>query len=356
LPNANRYQAVARMKAADKKSQHLDAVVVGAGIIGLWTAVHLARRGCQVALIEQQTVPINATVNSGAGIRFFDPNTQIHDWVRQSHSFYQELGSSGAFTPAPAIYCLDANDDSTILMDAQARGFGLLDNTKLTTLYPDLTWPTSIWAVEDSEAGYRNPTQVCNALLSLCKQLGVHIAFGERVHALEAGQSLRVRTDQCAYCSEHVFLASGYWTPTLLKELGIPVQVRNRTVTIHYSNEKIHAKLPFLVEHKSGFHMRPTDGGMLFGLPQLDYDIPPGELPNRGDKQSNAAFEHIRRYLPQTTMQSSVLHTVRSADAFPLGVPSESLPDNLNVIALGQGSAFKYAPAMTLSHIKKYFR
>lgn len=61
------------MKAADKKSQHLDAVVVGAGIIGLWTAVHLARRGCKVALIEQQTVPINATVNSGAGIRFFRP-------------------------------------------------------------------------------------------------------------------------------------------------------------------------------------------------------------------------------------------------------------------------------------------
>ncbi|WP_369124933.1 FAD-dependent oxidoreductase, partial [Pseudomonas sp. CCI4.2] len=58
-------------------SSGYDWLVVGAGLVGLWTALHLARRILRVCFIEQMSQVTNACTVSGAGIRFLDPDPVV---------------------------------------------------------------------------------------------------------------------------------------------------------------------------------------------------------------------------------------------------------------------------------------
>lgn len=329
-----------------------DAVVVGAGITGLCTTLHLARRGYSVALLEQQAEPDNATTNSGAGVRFFDPDVQIGKWVRESHDFYQSLGA--AWLPAPALYCLPGKSDDS-LETARLCGFRSRDFTGLKALYPAIEWTPSAVAIEDSNAGFRDPRQVTQLLLRECHKLSVYVGFAEPVTELQVDLHHQLRTPRALYSTDQLLFACGYWSPEVMQQLGLPAHVRNRTVTTHYLDKA--PPVPFLVEHLTGFHMRPTaSGGLLFGLPQLDFDISAQQLPDRAETQGGMAYQHLRRYLPVLPADIAPLRTVRSADTWPLLTPPPTLPNNIHHLAFGQGSAFKYAPAATLAYLDQHLR
>ncbi|HDS1758843.1 FAD-dependent oxidoreductase [Pseudomonas sp. M5] len=333
-------------------ARFFDAVVVGAGITGLCTALHLARRGRSVALLEQQAEPDNATANSGAGVRFFDPDAQISEWVRESHDFYQSLGA--AWLPAPALYCLQGDTDDS-LETARLCGFRSQEFLGLKALYPAIEWAPSALAIEDSDAGFRDPLQVTQLLLRKCHKLRVYVGFAEPVTELQIDLRHKLRTPSGLYSTDQLLFACGYWSPEVMQRLGLPAHVRNRTVTIHYLDKA--PTVPFLVEHLTGFHMRSTaSGGLLFGLPQLDFDIPAQQLPDRAETQGAIAYQHLRQYLPVLPAETAPLRTVRSADAWPLLAPAPTLPNNIHHLAFGQGSAFKYAPAATLAYLDQHLR
>jgi len=336
-----------------KNIQHFDAVVIGTGITGLCTALHLARWGRSVALLESQSYPVNATLCSGAGVRFFDPKPQIMEWVHESHAFYQALGA--ICTPAPALYCLDEDADPQILEEARVRGFHTHTAKGLKAYYPECSWSASALAIADPDAGFYDPRHVRQVILDACRHHQVHIAFAEPVIELQVGTCHQVLTPNGCYSTDHVVFACGYWSAELLKQLGLPIQSRNRTVTVHYLDNA--ATVPFVVEHCSGFHMRSTvNGGVLFGLPQLDFDVPATQLPDRSETHDTAALKHLRRYLPLLPDQIVGMRTVRSADAWPLTNLASALPHNVHHLAFGQGSSFKYTPAATLAYLDQHLR
>jgi glycine/D-amino acid oxidase-like deaminating enzyme len=331
-----------------------DWVVVGAGIVGLCAAYHLAKRRLRVCVIEQMQRVTNATTQSGAGIRYFDPDPVVSAQVFESQHFYSELDLNGDFNPCPSYYCFGAASDTSILDHASARGFRVLSRAQLQTRNPDIDWRTVEFAVEDDEAGFRDPLRTWCALHAECERLGVSFQFGQKIMARgESGTSSQLFTQSKCYDTQGIILATGYWTPSLLARLGLPVVVRNRTITVHFLEGHNLSELPFVVEHESGFHARPTStGGLLFGVPQLDWDVAPEHLPDRADNHLFEALQHLQRYGHERLSFSGV-RTVHSADAFHLLVVEEqiALPTYMHVFAFGEGAAFKYAPAKTRAYV-----
>ncbi|MDP9711408.1 UNVERIFIED_ORG: glycine/D-amino acid oxidase-like deaminating enzyme [Pseudomonas fluorescens] len=334
-------------------SSHYDWLVVGAGLIGLCTALHLARRKLRVCVIEQMSQVTNASTASGAGIRFFDPDPVVSAQVVESHGFYSELGLAGDFRPCPSYYCFGAAAE--VLLDgASPRGLQVLSRAQLQARRPHIEWGAVDYAVEDEHAGFRDPLLTWHALRSACERLGVTFRFGHPVLALEQSAGARhLLTQAGRYVAHGVIFATGYWTPSLLERLGLPAVVRNRTITVHRLAGHNLSHLPFVVEHDSGFHARPTAcGEILFGVPQPDWDVAPNHLPDRADAHLNKALAHLQRFAP-LPLSFSEVRTTRSADAFA-SLPPEAqtaLPAHTHVLAFGEGAAFKYAPAKTLAYI-----
>ncbi|KTC45107.1 hypothetical protein AO262_29325 [Pseudomonas fluorescens ABAC62] len=337
-----------------KVSSHYDWIVVGAGLVGLCTALHLARRKLRVCVIEQMSEVINASTVSGAGIRFFDPDPLVRAQVVESHAFYSEQGLDADFRPCPSYYCFAAPAAEALLDSASAMGLRVLSRAQLQAREPHIEWATVAHAVEDEHAGFRDPLNTWHALRAACERLGVTFRFGHPLLAFEDRAGARQLVTQAGrYLAHGVIFATGYWTPSLLAGLGLPVVVRNRTITVHRLAGHNLANLPFVVEHDSGFHARPTAcGEILFGVPQLDWDVAPESLPDRNDAHLNKAMAHLQRYAP-ARLRFCDVRTTRSADAFApeAGEARSALPEHTHVFAFGEGAAFKYAPARTLAYI-----
>jgi glycine/D-amino acid oxidase-like deaminating enzyme len=340
--------------SSSEVSSHYDWLVVGTGLVGLCTALHLARRKLRVCVIEQMSQVTNASTVSGAGIRFFDPDPVVSAQVVQSHDFYSELGLADDFRPCPSYYCFGATAAEGLLDRASARGLRVLSRAQLQARRPHIEWGAVDYAVEDEHAGFRDPLITWHALRAACERLGVTFLFGHQVLAFEESAGARQLLTQAGrYVAHGVIFATGYWTPSLLERLGLPTVVRNRTITVHRLAGHNLAHLPFVVEHDSGFHARPTAcGEILFGVPQLDWDVAPDNLPDRAGAHLNKAVAHLQRYAPVPLAFSGV-RTTRSADAFASVAPEAqtALPEHTHVFAFGEGAAFKYAPARTLAYI-----
>ncbi|MFJ7792634.1 NAD(P)/FAD-dependent oxidoreductase [Pseudomonas sp. NPDC096950] len=340
--------------SASEVSSHYDWLVVGAGIVGLCTALHLARRKRRVCVIEQMSEVTNASTLSGAGIRFFDPDPGISAQVAQSHDFYSALGLAEDFRPCPSYYGFGAAANERLLDRAHASGMRVLSRAQLRARRPSVEWGSVDYAVEDEHAGFRDPLITWHALRAACERLGVTFRFGHQVLAFEDSTRARyVLTQAGRYGAHGVIFATGYWTPSLLERLGLPAVVRNRTITVHRLAGHNLAHLPFVVEHDSGFHARPTASGeILFGVPQPDWDVAPDNLPDRADAHLNKALAHLQRYAP-VPLSFSGVRTTRSADAFDSVAPEAQtvLPEHTHVFAFGEGAAFKYAPARTLAYL-----
>ncbi len=340
--------------SSSEVSSHYDWIVVGAGLIGLCSALHLARRKLRVCVIEQMSRVANASTVSGAGIRFFDPDPLVSAQVVQSHDFYSELGLADDFHPCPSYYCFGAADADCLLDNARARGQRVLSRTQLQADSPHIKWGAVDYAVEDKHAGFRDPLITWHALRAACERLGVTFRFGHQVLAFEEGVGAhQLLTQAGRHVAHGVIFATGYWTSSLLERLALPVVVRNRTITVHRLCGHNLPHLPFVVEHDSGFHARPTAfGEILFGVPQLDWDVSPDDLPDRASAHLNKAVAHLQRYAP-VPLSFSGVRTTRSADAFaPRAHEAQTtLPKRTHVFAFGEGAAFKYAPARTLAYI-----
>jgi len=335
-------------------SAKFDYVVIGAGIVGLWTAYHLINNRKRVCIIDKSINLQGATAKSGAGIRYYDPDPAITSLVEDSEMIYKTVIKSDSFTPCDHLYVVPSNDTANLLNQASSRGFSILNQNELRKRYAHMNWDFLDHAILDERAGYWNASDVCTQISDYCQRRGTDIRMGCALSNIEQNrESFSVLTSNLTIDAENIIFATGAWTKQLMNKIGIPSYEVNRTITIHYLDYAMPANnTPFIVEHESGFHMRPTnDGQMLFGLPQLDWNIDPDLLPDRSNEQAAKAITSIQKYFGSNPDYSRI-RTIRSADSFKSTVEGyRKVSNGIYAFSFGDGASFKYAPAVTLKYL-----
>jgi sarcosine oxidase len=145
------------------KSKTYDVVVVGAGVFGAWTALHLARRGQRVLLVDAYG-PANARASSGGESRIirmgYGADELYTRWAMRSLAQWKELFASmargdGAAPPLfheTGVLWIAREDDAqckattTVLKRCNAP-FELLGSGELHERYPQ------IWLDDGLDAG-----------------------------------------------------------------------------------------------------------------------------------------------------------------------------------------------------------
>ncbi len=219
-------------------TQTFDAVVLGAGSVGLPTAMYLAQAGLSTLVIEQFASPgqgsnkaaiggIRATHSAPAKIRLCLDSLRTFSTWQQSHGDDIEWTQGGYVFVA---YREAEERSLRELLKVQTR-YGLnirwLDREEMIGLVPDLNREDLRGGTCSPEDGSASPLLSSHAFYRRAKSLGVQFRFNERVTGIirRRGKVVGVRTDKGGYASEAIVNAGGAWARPIAQMGGLDVPV-----------------------------------------------------------------------------------------------------------------------------------
>ncbi|NIV17196.1 MAG: FAD-dependent oxidoreductase [Woeseiaceae bacterium] len=323
--------------------------VVGAGIVGSWTALHLAEAGVRTTLIEQFPLPHTRGSSHGLSRAFRFLGELELDRLDYSLDRWQELEKAigeTLFIKTGLLNLGHAGDPDlerfmAVLRDAQ-RPFEWLDNATIAARYPQLEYSEGWGAAYDPNGGILIAQRCLNAVQSRFLALGGKIVT-RRVESIESEARFFDRVVVCA----------GPWTARLLPQLaGL---LRSVLTPVTYWRDpgdsySVAKGFPIL------FNARLTD---IYGLPSCEY---PGLVkilfhggpesdPETRDQASIQAevgkvSEYIRDHLKLLDHDKPAILETCMYTMTPDGNPViDRLSGNLVVGCGFSGSGFKHSPA-----------
>jgi glycine/D-amino acid oxidase-like deaminating enzyme len=324
-----------------------DVVVVGGGISGACTALHLAERNAgQVVLLERGDLA-SGTSLAGAGFVMSQAVGFLRAWGEEELEaelygleFYRGLSDEG--------YEIRFRANGNLWLAVTEEGFRrYLGKMKPSRQVPDRRRLSPDEVTEITE-GFIRPDAVAGAVLD---PRGAHISAPQAVHAvaerftrlggrIETGQKVTtlevdrrgmaaVRTEALTISTRTVVIAAGPWTNSLLKPLGIVLPILP-LVASRVTTEPIGApgRLPtVVVPDLSTLWFREHEGALVWGCP---YDVKPRtrfvdrELPDEIRDlglQGVAAMESVARSAMNVCPALAKARTAEVAQAAPTFTP-----------------------------------
>jgi len=264
-----------------------DVVIVGAGIMGVSTAYHLARLGAgRVVVLERDSVCSGSTALASGGIR--------HQYTRRvgieltTHAivtyerFKDEFGVDPNFRQHG--YLILISTDAELAGARQAaelqRSFGvdveILDADAVSRRFPYLNTTDLLGATHTPRDGYADPYLATTAIAARARELGVTIRQGEAVLGFErsADRVTGVVTATGRVDAGAVVIATGAWSGGVGTLAGVDIPVtplrRHKFITAPFPTDVIPAATPFVIDPHHGISMRREGDGVLLGCGRPD--------------------------------------------------------------------------------------
>lgn len=205
-------------------------LVVGAGILGSWTASALASRGFDVTLVDQFG-PGNARASSGGEsrtIRFaHGADELLTEWSMQSVAHWQEL-DRGWHEPLQAIagatwLIRDGEDDRWEESSASTLGrygaeYRWLDADEIQNIYGRTAVRGFSRGLFEPEAGLLYARRSVRAIVARCREQGVTVLSSRAQPTADGGVVLG---DGSPIERDHVVWACGPWLGRLFESVTI---------------------------------------------------------------------------------------------------------------------------------------
>lgn len=211
-----------------------DVLVIGAGLHGLSTALHLAKRGVKVTVLEADYAGRHASGVNAGGVRTLGRHLAEIPLALASrelwHTLPELLGDDAGFVPSGQLKL--AENDAELrqcrarVAELQANGFThevIIDRDEVFELLPTVAPHVvgGIWVADD---GYAVPYRVVTAVRRAAQRLGV--ILHEQTPALSVTQrdtGWQVDTPKGRFKAEHLVVTAGAWAGRLAAEVGEPV-------------------------------------------------------------------------------------------------------------------------------------
>ncbi len=341
--------------------------VIGGGIIGSWTALHLAEAGADTILLEQFPLPHTRGSSHGASraFRFLGDDTvdrldySLERWLGLETDFGQELfARTGLLNFGP---CGDPWLEQHMEILARAdKPYDWLDAEQIRVRFPLLRYPDEWGATWDPNGGVLLAHRCLAAVQSRLQALGGRIVAAQAVEIRdETDGSVRIEVRSASatkvervHCARAVVTA-GPWTGDLIPHVrpllttyAIPVTYwRDTSGACSVANG-----FPIL------YNARLTD---VYALPTLEY---PGLVkvlfhggaearPEARDVSDRGPYvetvrAYVQRHLPPLDHRGPAIEESCMYTCTPDGEPVLDRLGGGIVVGCGfSGSGFKHSPA-----------
>jgi glycine/D-amino acid oxidase-like deaminating enzyme len=233
-----------------------DIAVIGGGIMGCATALHLAEGGMRVILLEAGEIGQGASgVNAGTlslqikRVRLMPYALRGHaEWARMGEAvgFRRTGGYTLAFTEAEAALL---RERQTAKAEAGAP-IRFVGPNELAEAEPGLSRKV-VLASYCPEDGYANSSLTGQFYRRRLREAGVEVRPFAPVAALAQGGRFEIATASGTVRSQRLLLAAGAWLAPLATMLGVelPVTARVNTVTV---TERMPPVVGTVIGHATG--------------------------------------------------------------------------------------------------------
>ncbi|CAG7981606.1 unnamed protein product [Penicillium salamii] len=328
---------------------HKPIVIVGAGVFGLTTALHLARRGYKnVTILDREAYDHTGYTSSAASadrnkiirasygkqklyeslaFKSLDSWEEWNSDVRNASDlpdslhFSDRLWDNCGFVRAGELSGLDPQETATqdgfpeALKDTQYR---LSDESRKKDARMNDINPTKLdpfnrlqrglgWdGILDGTGGYVAADKSCSWVLYLCQKLGVQTKLGDQYTFKEfirdGDKIIGVKTglDGTSFPADLVIVAAGGWTPSVVPEVAdllqttagsvakiqLPPQNERHDLWRKYSS----SEFPCWSWRLTGSTMQGTEVGGIYGFPRTQDGLI--KIGFRGTKWTNMAYSN----------------------------------------------------------------
>jgi sarcosine oxidase/L-pipecolate oxidase len=358
-------------------SEHPAAVcVIGAGIIGSWTALHLVEAGVETTLVEQFPLPHSRGSSHGQSRAFRFLGDDELDRLEYALERWQALEQNAGHPLVVRTGLLNFGPDGDpylakymgVVRDG-GRPCTWLDHADIAKRWPTVRYPEEWGAAWDPNGGLLLAHRCVQAVQERFRALGGTLVTG-RVGGLSSrrdGLRIEVKTPENADAGvldfDAAVVCAGPWTTSLLPEVARLLRAVHVPVTYWHDRTgtyDVAHGFPIL------FNARLTD---VYALPAYEYpglvkvlyhggaDVDRGALePGRHEPGAldpaglDPYVEHVRAYveahLPGLDARAPAVRESCFYTMTPDGLPIIDRLESGIVVGAGfSGSGFKHAPA-----------
>ncbi|NXX62394.1 SOX oxidase, partial [Scopus umbretta] len=220
-----------------------DAIVIGAGIQGSFTAYHLAQRHTDTLLLEQFILPHSRGSSHGQSriTRSAYPRALYARMMPDSFRLWQRLEAEAGTSLYRRTGLVVLGPAGNPELEGCRHSLGadqVLDATVLARLFPGLRLHTGEVAVWDGTGGVLFADRALRAVQDVFRRHGGTLRDGEKVLRIEPGAVLTVTTTAGVYRAPRLIITAGAWTGALVAPLGLRLPLQPLRINVCYWREK----------------------------------------------------------------------------------------------------------------------
>lgn len=251
--------------------QNFDVIILGAGSIGVPTALYCAEQSLKTLVIEQfASVGQGSNKHAIGGIRATHSDPAKISLCQQSLSVFsswQQLHGDDIEWHQGGYSFVAYRDEEAETLKALTRQqqlFGLninwLDAVELVKVLPDINQSGLLGGTYSPEDGSASPLKAIFAMYRVAKTRGVQFNFSETALKIipENGKMVGVKTNRGTYYAPVVINACGAWSDHISQSLGISLPVKPDLHEAAITEPVKHLFNPMVVD------MRPMPGSANF--------------------------------------------------------------------------------------------
>lgn len=349
-----------------------DCLVVGAGIEGSCTARYAASFGKKTLCLEQFPIPHDRGSSHGQSriTRHSYEQSYYADMMPEAFALWAQIERETKTTLFINCGCLTIDDSPYTNLKKVAdnlKSSGItgefLTSQELKDKY-NLDFPSSFVGLFEKTGGVLLASKCLRAIQDQFVKFGGILRDNERVTEIIPGDIIQVKTTKGTYKAERVILTPGPWASSLLKPLGLDLNLKPKRISACYWKVKQSGfnaldNYPCWIDHT--LYAKEMYHGTIYSLPCYEYpnmikvclhDGPDINPDARDDVDHEWVEENVSEYIKRhvtgvETKPSIVEHCIYTVSPDHDCTLDRHPKFNNIIMGVGfSGSGFKLAPVI----------